>query len=125
MKIFIDSQFNYCPLAWMFHSWQLNTKINKLHERALRIAYLAFQQSLDLDKFYYTHHRNLQNLAVEMYKIKKDLVPTYKRFFFFHIRKRIQPKKPTVLEIIPCQNCKVWQRNCYIEIKRHGNFFQI
>ena len=39
MKTFIESQFNYCPLIWMFHSRQLNSKINKLHERALRIVY--------------------------------------------------------------------------------------
>ena len=39
MKTFIQSQFNYCPLIWMFHSRQLNSKINKLHKRALRIVY--------------------------------------------------------------------------------------
>ena len=32
MKTFIESQFNYCPLTWMFHSRQLNSKINKLHK---------------------------------------------------------------------------------------------
>ena len=32
MKTFIQSQFNYCPLVWMFHSRTLNNKINKLHE---------------------------------------------------------------------------------------------
>ena len=56
MKTFIDSQFNYCPLTWMVHSWQLNTKINKLHEREPRIVYnnlnLTFQQLLDLDMSY-------------------------------------------------------------------------
>ena len=64
----------------MFHSQQLNTKINKLHERALKIVYknpnLTFKQLLDLDKSHCTHHRNLQKLAVEMFKIKKGLVPT-------------------------------------------------
>ena len=39
MKTFIESQFNYCPLIWMFHSRTLNNKINRLHERALRIVY--------------------------------------------------------------------------------------
>ena len=39
MKTFIQSQFNYCPLVWMFHNRTLNNKINKLHERALRIVY--------------------------------------------------------------------------------------
>ena len=38
MKAFIESQFNYCPLIWMFHSRTLNNKINRLHERALRIV---------------------------------------------------------------------------------------
>ena len=34
MKAFMTSQFNYCPLIWMFHSRQLNNLINKIHERA-------------------------------------------------------------------------------------------
>ena len=28
MKTFIDAQFKYCPLIWMFHSRTLNNKIN-------------------------------------------------------------------------------------------------
>ena len=39
MKSFILSQFNYCPLVWMFHSRECNNRINRIHERALRIAY--------------------------------------------------------------------------------------
>ena len=39
MKSFIESQFGYCPLIWMFHSRGLNNKINSIHERALRITY--------------------------------------------------------------------------------------
>ena len=39
MKTFIQSQFNYSPLVWMFHSRTLNNKINRLHERALRVVY--------------------------------------------------------------------------------------
>ena len=39
MKTFIESQFNYCPLTWMFCSRTLNNKINKLHERSLKIVY--------------------------------------------------------------------------------------
>ena len=38
MKAFVYSQFAYCPLIWMFHSRQINHKINKLHERALTIV---------------------------------------------------------------------------------------
>ena len=79
MKTFIESQFNYCPLTWMFHSRTLNNKINKLHERALRIVYkypnLNFRELLDLDESFSIHHRNLQKLATEMFKIKDGLAP--------------------------------------------------
>ena len=30
MKAFIATQINYCPLIWMFHSRQLNNRINKI-----------------------------------------------------------------------------------------------
>ena len=33
MNAFFDSQFNCCPLIWMFHSRNLNNTINRLHER--------------------------------------------------------------------------------------------
>ena len=38
-KAFVESQFGYCPLIWMFHSRGLNNKINRIRERALRITY--------------------------------------------------------------------------------------
>ena len=38
MKSFIKSQFGYCPLIWMIDSRKLNNKINRIHERALRIV---------------------------------------------------------------------------------------
>ena len=38
MKAFIESQFGYCPLIWMFCGGNLNNRINHLHERSLRIV---------------------------------------------------------------------------------------
>ena len=35
----IKSQFNYCPLVWMFCLRQSNNLINKVHERDLRLTY--------------------------------------------------------------------------------------
>ena len=31
MKAFIESQFGFCPLIWMFHSGGLIKKINRIH----------------------------------------------------------------------------------------------
>ena len=39
MKSFIESQFSYCQLEWMFHDRNLNNKINRPHERRLRMLY--------------------------------------------------------------------------------------
>ena len=39
MSSFFDSQFNYCPLVWIFQSRRNNTKIINLHERCLRLIY--------------------------------------------------------------------------------------
>ena len=38
-KSVIKSQFNYCPLVWVFCSRQSNNLINKVHERGLRLTY--------------------------------------------------------------------------------------
>ena len=79
MKAFIESQFNYCPLVWMFHSRTMNNRINKLHERALRLVYknsdLSFEELLCLDNSKTVHQRNLQRLAIEMYKVKNLIAP--------------------------------------------------
>ena len=92
MRTFIESQFNYCPLVWMFHNRTLNNKINKLHERALRIVYrnndMSFQELLDKDNTVTVHQRNLRKLAIQMYKIKHNLPPSpMQELFAEHINK--------------------------------------
>ena len=39
MRSFIMSHFSYCRLIWMCYSRKINTQINKLHERTLRLVY--------------------------------------------------------------------------------------
>ena len=81
MQAFFTSQFAYSPLIWMFHSRKLNTKINDLHYRALRIVYRdetsTFIELLAKDGAVTTHHRNLQFLAIEMYKVYKGIAPAF------------------------------------------------
>ena len=84
LKAFIESQFQYCPLVWMFHSRTLNNRINRLHERALRLAnkdsHLTFEELLI--KSFSIHHRNLQKLAIEMYKFHMNLSPEIMNLIF-------------------------------------------
>ena len=58
MKAFITSQFSYCPLIWIFHSRSLNNKINRIHERAVRLVYQSLCKSA-LKKFASPSDRNL------------------------------------------------------------------
>ena len=37
MKTFIESQFGYCPLIWMFHGRTVTKKINHLHVFLFRL----------------------------------------------------------------------------------------
>ena len=79
MKTFIESQYNYHPLIWMFHSRTLNNKINRLHERTLRIVYSDYKSSfcelLEKDKSFSIHHKSIQSLAIEIYKFLQNLSP--------------------------------------------------
>ena len=45
MNSFLNSQFNYSALVWMFHIYSINNKINRLHERVLCIIYIDFNSS--------------------------------------------------------------------------------
>ena len=61
----------------MFHGRQINDKIDKLHEKALRIVYsdtvTLFKNLLIKDKSFLIHHQNIQLLAVEIYKAIPNL----------------------------------------------------
>ena len=39
MTPFVMSHFSYSPFVWLFHDRKSNNKINKIHERALRIIH--------------------------------------------------------------------------------------
>ena len=70
----------------MFHSRGLNNKINSLHERALRIPYghrsSSFEDLLKKDNSVSIHHRNVQALKTEMFKIKNNIAPDIMKEIF-------------------------------------------
>ena len=84
----IKSQFNYCPLVWMFCSRKSNNLINKVQKRALRLITNDYQSSFNflLNKFneFSVHQRNLQTLMIESYKIIHQIaLPIMNSLFVF------------------------------------------
>ena len=47
MKSFVEAQFGYFPLVWMFHGRELNKKINHIHQRSICIVYKDYNSSLN------------------------------------------------------------------------------
>ena len=101
MNAFFRSQFNYCPLIWMCYNRSLNRRINRLHERCLRIIYsdkeFSFDELLDKDESVSIHHPNIQKLGIEMFEVLKGENP------------------PIVNEIFRIRDettYELWQRSC-------------
>ena len=66
----------------MMHSRKLNNKINWLHEGYLRIPYndglYPFEELLERDNSVSVHNRNIQSLAIELYKVLVFVIPSTK-----------------------------------------------
>ena len=90
MKAFFESQFNHCPLIWMFHSRTMNSKINRIHKRALGVVYFdhvsSFDELFKKCRSFSIHHRNIQSLATEIYTFFHSLSPSIIKNVF-HLKK--------------------------------------
>ena len=81
-SILFTSYFSsqYCPLIWMNHNKSINKKINNLHETALVLLYCDhssnFQEVLQRDNSVTIHQKNIQALAITMYKVVNNIAPT-------------------------------------------------
>ena len=113
----------------MFHSRRLNNKINSIHERTLRITYQdntsTFQELPNKDNSVSIHHRNLQILETEMFKIHGRLSPeilgkftsktssynlprndTFEKrqvHFVYHGTESLSPLDPKIWDLVPVE----------------------
>ena len=55
LKAFIESQFGYCPLIWMFHRRGVNSKLTIYMSDS---SELSIKTKLVLSKIYFEDYRN-------------------------------------------------------------------
>ena len=104
---FIMSQFSYCPLIWMFHSRAMEHRINRIHERTLRLIYpnqhqLAFKELLEESNTVSIHQRNLQILATDIYKAKNKVSPEVVNSLFEFSNKNYNLRNVSILKVKIC-----------------------
>ena len=100
---FMMSQFSCCPLIWMFHSRAMEHRINRIHERTLRLIYsnqhqVTFKELLEKSKAVSIHQRNLQTLATEIYKAKNKISPEVVNSLFEFTNKNYNLRNASILK---------------------------
>ena len=79
LSSFVHFHFRYSPLVWMFQSRKINSKIDKVHKKALRLLYdddeSTFEELLKRDEGFTVHETNIQKLMLEMFKAKNKIEP--------------------------------------------------
>ena len=80
------SNFNYCPLVWMFSNATSLKKIENLQKRALRFLYnnyqLTYEELLDKASSSRMNVKRLCFLCVEIYKTINNMNPSFMKQIF-------------------------------------------
>ena len=84
-SIFINNQFYYAPLIWIFAGKTLS-KVQKIHFRTLQVVYNTYKKFynglLILNRDISIHQKHLHFLATEVYKSINNLNPQFMRNYF-------------------------------------------
>ena len=122
MRAFVLSHFSYCPFVWKFYDRTSDHRINRVHERALRITskdWNNFGFLLEQTKSVPMH--NLKSLMTEIYKTKCSFNTPFMKDIFtqrnnsYNLRQGNDAQLPKVrttcfgFESITYLETKLWQ----------------
>ena len=102
----------------MFHSRTFNNKINKLHERAVNIRRTTSQTVT-------IHHKNLQVLAIELYKIHHGLASELVNDIFKNRNVMYNFRKHSAFETRNIKSAYYGSETISFIGPKYGNFYQV
>ena len=82
---FINNQFNYASIIWMFCRKQDYLEVEKIHYKALKIVYNSnecYEELLIQNNEVSIHQKQLRALATEIYKSLTDVNPDFMKNYF-------------------------------------------
>ena len=96
-------------IAHWYGCWKLISRVNKLHERALRIVYQDYASSfielLEKDNWTTIHNRNILLPATELFKVKNGLSPHFMNEIFVENAEHYYDFKKLNLREITLKRC--------------------
>ena len=104
VTVFINSQFYYPPLIWIFAGKTLISKVQKIHIRTLQVVCTTYEKSYHelfiLNREISIHQKHLHFLVTEVYKSVNNLNPQFMWNYFnfstlpYDLRKEIKENLP-------------------------------
>ena len=101
---FINSQFNYVPIIWMFCGKQHYEKIKKIHYKSLKVVFQTdgtYEELLDLSNESSIHQRHLRFLVTEIFKTLNNLNPSFMKKYFCIKETGYNLRKGQILRLPP------------------------
>ena len=116
---FILTNFNYCPLIWMFCGKTTNDKVNSVHEGVPRVLLndytSSFEELLHRKEEVRIHDKNLQKLMLEVYRCMTSANPSF-LWEFFNKKEKVFPYSLRINNLLqlPSTRKKVRERVTFI-----------
>ena len=98
---FIDSQFNYTPLIWIFCRKTFYFKVEKIHHRALKVIYVIDDSYNNLlrSNSYSIHQRHLRLLVAQVFRSISQINPEFMWSFSQQKKLSYKLRKGSILNL--------------------------
>ena len=130
MNACFRSQVNYCTLIWMCYNRSLNRKMNRSHERCLRVIYSdkksSFDDLLDKNESVSIHHPTFKNYVSKYSKfLKVKTIKMWMKFFVSGMRPLMNFDKDRVFIFFQLITLSAVQKVYDFSVRKSENLYQM